>query len=786
MHTNALGLRVRRLRLDLGLSQQKLAQRAGVTQPRISQIERGDSDGPVPRRTLVDLADALGVSLAALVADNPTYDWLELDADVPLGGLPAGLPPVDTPLIGREHDLFLLHDLLIGDTPRLITLTGPGGVGKTHLALRAAIDAAAAFEEVIVVALASCDNAAHAISAIAHAANIRKRDSRPVRERLIARLAGSRILLLLDNVEQALPSMATFIAELLAACPRLTCLVTSRPPLQNRGEHMHPVGPLALPHPGDDASLAEIGASPAVQLFVQRAGAVVPRLRLTADNALTIASIVRRLDGMPLAIELAATHVRHYPPSVMVQRLEAQFAFPAGGPRDLPPRQQSLRAAIDWSYNLLSEDERVLFRRLAIFRGGFTTAAAEFVAGHAPQPDTHASGPAIPEILGALAAWNLLIHSSQDQADVRWDMLDAIHDYARMQIAASDEADILRNRHLTWVLSLVETGNAYLYTGDEPVWLERLRLEEANIEQALAWALAAEQATALEAGLRLAGALADYWLIDGQLGAGRAWLDRALAICEGRPPSIGQARVLVGACLIEQTQAEIESAAQHGAAGLAMARAVDDRPTIGRALLLLGNLEMMRRDYDRARSLHLEALTMFWTIGDRAWEALALLDLGLDCQRQGDLVQAARYADASLAITQAIGNRWDKLPILRLLADIAYARGDLDQAKRLLRESLALAWREGSDREAADSLSGLGVVAVAAQDWEHAARYLGAAEALYHRFAIRLPPPQRPDWAEALAAVDNALPPEQRGFHWAATSPEAIIGALLSDHAAYG
>ena len=384
MPTDALGSRVRRLRLDLNLSQQALAQRAGVPQPRISQIERSDNDGPVPRRTLVALADALGVTLAALVADNPAYDWLELDADMPLAS--AGLPPVDAPLIGREHDLSLLHDLLMGATPRLITLTGPGGVGKTHLALRAALDAAAAFDEVIVVALASCDDAAHAISAIAHAAKIRDRDSRPMRERLVARLAGLRALLLLDNVEQALPSMATFIAELLAACPRLTCLVTSRPPLQIRDEHLHPVGPLALPRPEHDASLAEIGTSPAVQLFVQRAGAVVPRLHLTANNAHAIASIVRRLDGIPLAIELAATHARHYPPTIMVQRLEAQFASLAGGPRDLPPRQQSLQAAIDWSYDLLSEEERVLFRRLAIFRGGFTTAAAEVVAGHEVQP----------------------------------------------------------------------------------------------------------------------------------------------------------------------------------------------------------------------------------------------------------------------------------------------------------------------------------------------------------------------------------------------------------------
>ena len=355
-----------------------------------------------------------------------------------------------------------------------------------------------------------------------------------------------------------------------------------------------------------------------------------------------------------------------------------------------------------------------------------------------------------------------------------------------MQIASSDEEEDIQHRHLRWVLSLVETGNAYLYTADEPVWLERLRLEEANIEQALQWAFAAGQATALEAGLRLAAALAESWLIDGQLGIGRAWLDRALALCKGRFPSVGQARVLVGACLIEQTQAEVELAAQHGAAGLAMARALDDRPTIGRALLLLGNLEMMQGDYVRARSLHTEALAVFWDIGDRAWEALALLDLGLDFQRQGDLVQAARYADASSAITQAIGNRWEMLATLRVLADIACARGELEQAERLLRESLALAWRERSDRDAAESLSGLGVVAVAAQDWEHAARLLGAAEALYNRFAIRLPPPQRPDWADALAAVHNALPPEQRDRHWAAASPEAIIGELLSDGAANG
>jgi predicted ATPase len=328
----------------------------------------------------------------------------------------------------------------------------------------------------------------------------------------------------------------------------VTLLVTSRTPLWIRGEYIFPLAPLALP--AASAATTTVAASPAVQLFLQRAEAASTHLMLNAENAVTIAEIVRRLDGLPLAIELAAARTRAFSLHAMLGRLDSRLAFLTGGPRDLPARQQTLRTAIGWSYNLLTADERRLFRQLAVFTEGFTAEAASWVSDD-PSPITHHPSPVL-DRLAALLDWGLLTRTGPADGAVRFDMLGTIHEFAREQLELAGDTAAVRRRHLQWYLSFGELAVSTLNTAEEPAWLPRLRQEDANLQAALTWAFASGQDADLELGLRLAGALSHYWLRCGRLSEARGWLARAVNASADREPTDGRMRVLEGARLIEQ------------------------------------------------------------------------------------------------------------------------------------------------------------------------------------------------------------------------------------------
>ncbi|MEA2515942.1 MAG: hypothetical protein QOJ59_5431, partial [Thermomicrobiales bacterium] len=786
---SSFGQRVKRRRQSLGLTQHELARRARVSQPRISQIEHDQTTNPLPLRTLTDLADALGVDVGDLIAGDPLYDRLDREEPPPRLPLPADLPRATMPLIGRDDDLAAVGRRLRDNEVRLVTLTGPGGVGKTHLAVCLAADLEEAFPEPpTIVSLAAATDAAQVVSAVAQAIGLRERDARPLRDRLLAELRPSRRLLLLDNAEQVLSAVAFLAAELLAECPNLKLLVTSRAPLRIRDEHAYPVSPLEVPV-DQGAAVEEVATSPAVRLFVERAGAALGRFALTETNTATVAAICRELDGLPLAIELAAARIRIFPPDDLLRRLDRRLTLLTDGPRDLPPRQRTLRETIAWSDNLLTPEERALFHRLSIFAGAFTIEAAEYVGG---QADRRTGGetesretPCRPSVrlpvfegIAGLLQQSLLTRTVEPDGSLRFGMLETVRAYGRERLEASGEVDTLRRRHLDWCLGLATRAVPHLFTAQENAWLGRLRREDANLRAALDWAFGCGRATDLESGLLLAAALTDYWYLSGHLSDGRDRLLQAIDLSRNSEPTIGRARVLVGACLIEQTQGVIDPAERHGAEGLALAKEIDDPPTFGRAVVLLGNLATMRGDLDRSCGLYEEALALFRRLGDRPWTALALIDLGICAYRQGDPARAAGYAEQALVIAREVGDVGDTIVALCLLGDATRDRGDLERAATLFADGLALSWRRGNEREVAECLSGLGTVAVEEGEWERAACLLGAAETLYRKLEIDIAPPHRPDWPVAVRKVRAGLDPEIFDRAWA-TSPVRAVAEIF-------
>lgn len=781
---------MRSLRSAAGLSQQALAKRARVTQPRISQIESGNTSRPLTPRMLNDLADALGVGADALVDGDSDYDLLDLDAVHSSPRPLISTPHMHVELVGRADDLEALVALVRTDA-RLVTLVGPGGVGKTQLALVVCREVMSDFpEHMAFVSLAACLDPGCVVSTVARAVGLRERDARPLRDRLLTDLPRHRFLLVLDNVEQAVSTVAELVADLLAAYPDLTVLVTSRITLHLRVEQTYDVRPLGVPDPTQPTSITTAAAAPAVALFVKRAREAVPGFALSDANAAHVAAICRRLDGLPLAIELAAARVRLFSPERLLRQLDHRLSILIGGARERPLRQQSLRASIAWSVDLLDADQQRLLRALAVFAGGFTLEAAVEVAHAAFSRDLDEQPPAssgeealvaVADGIATLLQCHLLTRSQDAHGVPRFAMLETIQEFAREQLHASGEAPELRCRHLAWCLSLANRSDPRLFTTEEPMWLDQLRTEDDNLRAALGWAIEQGREIALEDGLRLASVLTGYWFVSNRLSEGRSWLSQAVDASAHHSPSLGRARVLVSAALIEQIQGILEPAEAHGEQGLALARALDDRLTIARALLVMGNVAVLRGDFDRAQSHHKEALLRFCQLVEPAWAALVLLNLGLGHQRQGNLARAVACANVALTINRTIGNQWDITAALVLLAEVARDRNELEQARALFVEALALALRNGSEREIPDTLSGLATVAVAAGDLEQGARLLGAAETYYQRFAIAVPPPLRPDWPALVDRIRAGLTADQFAAAWSSAPPEHVTHAIVSE-----
>jgi len=556
------------------------------------------------------------------------------------------LPAQPTPLVGRERELREVCGLLSEKEVRLLTLTGPGGIGKTRLGLQVAAELLNEFEDgVFFVALAPITDPALVASAIAEALGVVEAGDQPLEEGLKGYLHGKELLLLLDNFEQVLGG-APLVGELLSACPKLKVLATSRSVLKVYGEQEYPVPPLELPRPGGLLPIDRLSQYEAVRLFIERAKAAKPDFSVTDENAPAVAEICMRLDGLPLAIELAAARIKLLTPSAMLQRLGSRLKLLGGGSRDLPERQRTLRGTIEWSFALLEEGEQVLFARLAVFSGGRTLEAIEAVCdaeGDLPMDAL--------EGVSSLLDKSLLRQEEGPEGEPRFVMLETIHEYARERLEASGEAEETSRLHAEYFLALAEAAEPELSGADQLACLERLEAEHDNMRAALTWSLEKEPETAL----RLAVALARFWEMRARFLEGSRWLEAALR--------------------------------------------QSDRADFGTRAKLLsqaGTFAFYRTDFEHAIVLHGETLELYRQVGDDNGVAFALMCLGAQHMEKGDHERAAPFLEEALALSRRIGDKRNTAGTLHNLGEVERQRGNYERAKALGTESIGL-WREIKD-----------------------------------------------------------------------------------------
>jgi predicted ATPase/class 3 adenylate cyclase len=674
----------------------------------------------------------------------------ELRAEFPplnsLEARPNNLPLQLTSFIGRDSQLAGLRQQLVAH--RLVTLTGIGGCGKTRLALQASADALDAYSDgVWLVELAPLSEPSLVERQLATVLGIREvtaTEGRTLTDRLVDHLASRRTLVLLDNCEHLVAACAGLAAGLVSACPDLTVLATSREPLGVAGEVTFGVLPLAV----DSLDPADIGSIEAVRLFVDRARLANPNFGLTTVNASAVASICRRLDGIPLAIELAAARTRSLTAQQLDARLGDRFRLLAGGPRTSLPRHQTLRAAIDWSHRLLSGPEQVLFRRLAVFAGGFTLEAAEQVCAN-DDDDLD-----VLLLVVALVDRSLLVHEA---AQGRYRMLETIRQFAWDKLVEASEDQALRARHRDWCLALAEA--AEFTTPAATAWLARLAAEQDNFRAALEWDGPTGDDGAKR--LRLGGALREFWWAQAQPGEGRHWLERALRAAPDASAA-ARARALLGVGLLAGEQGDAASATAYFRQSQALYEQLGNRRGVAEALVGLGETAVVQGRYEQARPLLEQAVREARAAGSQHLAALALNFVGNGLYLQGDWTGARPVFEQALEGFRSVGNPHGVAVLTVQIGLCALEGGDQHEARSLVREGLELARQLDFRWGELYGLDGAALLAARMGSWEVAATLLGATEG--PREAS--PAPQLGVREAGIADLTAALDPDSLSALW--------------------
>jgi predicted ATPase len=704
--------------------------------------------------------------------------------------------------------------LLLHENVRLVSLTGPGGTGKTRLAVEAASTLIGEFPSgIFLVSLSSVTESNLVLPAVVSTLGISEKPGKSIEDTLKDFLREKRILLVLDNFEQVV-SAASLVADLLSQCPMLKILVTSRQALRLRAEHQFPVPPLEIPDLTHMPEIKELLGVAAVALFVQRAQAIRPDFTVTSENAQPIAQICARLDGLPLALELAAARVRVLSLETLLSRLQKRLELLTAGPRDLPARQQTLRKTIEWSYELLTDEDRKAFRGLAIFNGSFSLEAVEEIC----LPRLEAQE--ILDQISRLVEKSLLTSETMGR-EQRFRMLETIREFALKSLEASDEMGSLEERFLAYYLSLAERSEQALKGPEQKEWVIRLDLEQENLRAALHMSLEENE---INLSMRICAALWRFWSIRGQLSEGRIWLNRALSK-PNLADDVFRAKALWGAGALAAIQDDDPIAHRLLNESLALSRKVGDAETTAFSLNSLGNVVRGQGDLEDAKKLltdslaiferledkwgtalvlsnlgvnarfqgdfplaielHEQSLRLFRELGDKRLIARSLINLGIIFERKEDYERACGLLKESLALFRELGEKTGIAESLRILGSIMNRQNEHESSRKMLAESIALSHDTGNKAQVVECLEEFARSACMKGEAKRAARLLGATEAIRNEMKIPIPPPYRADHQHDLSLAQSTLGEKTFTQEYAQggklTLEEAVAYALTPD-----